>query len=571
MLELFYFAYLAQSSVAETQKALAEADAAAKSRGAFLANMSHEIRTPMNGMIGLIEVMEATDEDKRHARSIGMIRNSAFSLLRILNDILDASQIDSGKLQVERTKVELHPLIEGATQTLQSMADTHQVTLRVLVNPELPEWIWSDSGRLRQILLNLLSNAVKYSAKRLTGRQGSVYMDVSKGDGDTIAITITDNGTGISDEVRATLFQPFSNGDLKSRSLVGGTGLGLSITRSLIGLLGGHIRFDTHMTQGTRVRVDLPLEAADGPKRTPDLTGVNIICFDILDDDARAGLSRIIEGAGATLHVVRTLADLGMLLPLAGPEPVFLLPNPDDAIAGPLAQDLRTLLPDARVIRFSASREARYGLLDDQTYQIQIFPMMGSEFMRAMAVLGGRLPATEAGPLHSHADPRPQDTRTEITQDSITSGRADADKPMQNCKILLVEDNQINRMVLSKQLDLMGYPHDVAAHGEEGFEAWQAGNYDLILSDCHMPIMDGFEMTHKIREMEQQHALTHTPIIAITANALEGEGDRCRAQGMDDYLAKPVEMNKLRLLLQHHLAAPQNGQAPQPPVVASDA
>lgn len=557
MVELYYFAYLNRSSALEAQKALADADAAARSRGAFLANMSHEIRTPMNGMIGMIEVMEATDTDKQHARSIGMIRNSAFSLLRILNDILDASQIDSGKLKVERTKVELRPLIEGATQTMQSMADNHDVRLRVLVHPTMPEWIWSDSGRLRQVLLNLLSNAVKYSAKRLTGRQGHVTMLVQRGEGDSFTIEILDNGTGISDDVRATLFQPFSDGDLTSRRVVGGTGLGLSITRSLIALMGGHIRFERPPNaEGTRVRVDLPLETADGPKRTPDLSGLQVVCFDLLDQQARDGLTTMVESAGAKMHMVKDLSDLGMLLPLSGADPIFLLPNPDETVADPLAKDLKTLLPTARIIRFSAARDVRYGLLDDHTYRIQIFPMMGSELMRAIAALGGALPTSEATPHPGYALSRRQadiNAPSKSADAEATQTEAHNTQPKSNDKILLVEDNQINRMVLCKQLELMGYDHDMAEHGEEGFKAWQTGAFSLILSDCQMPIMDGFEMTQRIREVEEAENKPRTPIIAITANALEGEGERCQAHGMDDYLAKPVEMEKFKNMLRYHL------------------
>lgn len=545
--ELYCFSYLARLSTEEAEAALQDAQAATRSRGEFLANMSHEIRTPMNGMIGMIEVMETMDEDKRHARSIGMIRNSAFSLLRILDDILDASQIDSGKLRVERTKVEVRPLAEGAAQTMQSMADTLEVDLRMLVHPDVPEWIWSDSGRLRQILLNLLSNAVKYSAKRLTGRRGQVMLNVFPNARGGLGITISDNGTGISDEVRRNLFQPFAEGESTSRRMVGGTGLGLSITHSLVQLLGGSITVEKTDGPGTMVCVDLPIEIADGPIRTPSLKGIQIVIFDVLDNAVRSGLTTLLERGGATLHFVCNTNELKSLLPLSGPEPVFLFPTPDEEQADALQRDLETLHPNPKVVRFSASRAARYGLQTERSYLIQIFPMMGSELLRALAGLGGTLTLEEASPHRSVT------TVVPTAAPSILEGNEQRNTP-RKAKILLVEDNEINRMVMSKQLEIIGYDHEMAVNGQEGLAAWRTGRFDLILSDCHMPILDGFEMAQQIRADENATGIPQIPIIAVTANALDGEKERCQAHGMNGYLAKPVEIEKLKSIIKSHLS-----------------
>ncbi|WP_321830766.1 hybrid sensor histidine kinase/response regulator [Thalassovita sp.] len=555
LVELTYFAYLTQRSASETEKALEDAHAAAKSRGEFLANMSHEIRTPMNGLIGMIEVLETMDDDRKHERSIGMIRNSAFSLLRILDDILDASQIDAGKLKVERTKVELRPLAEGAAQTLQTMANSLDVEMRMLVDPTLPEWIWADSGRLRQVLLNLLSNAVKYSAKRLTGRRGRVFLHVTYCPDGGLCLEVRDNGTGMSAEVMADLFQPFAAGETASRRVVGGTGLGLAITRSLVELMEGEIQVEPRETGGTRVSVNLPMEAADGPQNQPSLKGLQVVCFDLLDEEVRTGMDEILKGGGADLHFVSTISDLKDLLPLDGPPPIFMLPTPDEAEADRLQNGIEDYVPDARIIRFSASRAARYGLQNERVYLIQIFPMMGSELFRALAGLGGTLPKSEAKPnpapdLDAESLPRAAiERQTQTHHDPPKTAPSAA-----NARLLVVEDNEINRQVLSKQLEILGYTHDLTEHGQEGLEAWQRDRYDLILTDCQMPLMDGFEMTRHIRVAEADTGAPRIPIIAITANALKGEAERCLAMGMDDYLSKPVEMENLRRKLELHLS-----------------
>lgn len=549
LIELSYFAFLAQRSTTETRAALEDARAAAKSRGEFLANMSHEIRTPMNGLIGMIEVLETMDEDKRHERSIGMIRNSAFSLLRILDDILDASQIDAGKLSVERTKVELTPLVESAAQTLQSMSDQLEVELRMLVDPRLPEWIWADSGRLRQILLNLLSNAVKYSSKRLTGHTGYVFFHVRLEASGDLGIEVRDNGTGMSQEVMDTLFQPFAEGESTSRRVVGGTGLGLSITNSLVNLMGGTISVAPSLGQegGTTVNVVLPLLKADGPQNKPNISGLNVLCFDLLDVEVRKGMLEILEGSGANVRFASTVEELDRLDPTLPADSLFMIPTPDEGEANALLSGLRARLPDAKVVRFSASRSARYGLQDSHSYLVQIFPMMGSDLFRALSTLGGLTEASKPTARVAPADP---------LQELPVLNRASPTGP----RILVVEDNEINRMVLSKQLEILGHQHDLTEHGEEGLAAWKSGGYDLILTDCQMPIMDGFQMTQAIRDVEAEGGNNHIPIIAVTANALKGEKERCLELGMDDYLAKPIELENLRERLELHLPKPGQDQ-----------
>ena len=353
----------------------------------------------------------------------------------------------------------------------------------------------------------------------------------------------------------ADLFQPFAAGETASRRVVGGTGLGLAITRSLVELMEGEIQVEPRETGGTRVSVNLPMEAADGPQNQPSLKGLQVVCFDLLDEEVRTGMDEILKGGGADLHFVSTISDLKDLLPLNGPPPIFMLPTPDEAEADRLQNGIEDLVPDARIIRFSASRAARYGLQNERVYLIQIFPMMGSELFRALAGLGGTLPKSEAKPNPAPNLDAESLPRAAIERQTQTHHEPPKTAPTAaNARLLVVEDNEINRQVLSKQLEILGYTHDLTEHGQEGLEAWQRDRYDLILTDCQMPLMDGFEMTRHIRVAEADTGAPRIPIIAITANALKGEAERCLAMGMDDYLSKPVEMENLRRKLELHLS-----------------
>ncbi|MYM55008.1 ATP-binding protein [Thalassovita mangrovi] len=533
--EIAYFVRITQLATDAADDALQQSDEAARAKGEFLANMSHEIRTPMNGLVGMIEVLETTDLTDQQTRVIGTIRNSAFSLLRIVDDILDASKVEAGKLTLEETKTELRPLVEGVAQTLQTTSDQMGVHIRMLIDPELPDWIMTDPGRLRQILLNLLSNGVKYSSKQLTDRQGEVQMLAEMGPDDTLRFHFKDNGIGMSRDFLNKLFDPFTQAEASSHRIVGGTGLGLAITRSLIDMMGGSIAIDSAQNKGTEVTLDLPLAPVDGPSSMPDLSGLEVVCFDLLDEAARDGMKRLVSKAGAHISFVRNVEDMMRLDGAVTDKPIVLLPTSSDAQSKSLQTAVTAQVPNAKFVRFSSSRTARYGLLSGSCYLIQIFPMMTSELLQAIAVLAGRARGSDSplGESAAHGGLAAPETET---------GLGDA----KNVMILVAEDNEINQIVLSNQLDILGYPHDIAANGRDALTKWKSGLYDLVLTDCHMPLMDGFELTSAIRELETEQDASHTPIIAITANALAGEAEKCIDMGMDGYLAKPVELNELK-------------------------
>ena len=530
MAQMVYFVYLNRRLSDDLLRAVRGAHQAAKAKGEFLANMSHEIRTPMNGMIGMIEVLEAEGLKDTQRPLVGTIRNSALSLLRIIDDILDASKIEAGKMDVTYSRMELIPVVEGAAQTLRVMADENKVRIRHHLDPDIPHWIVGDSGRIRQILLNLLSNSVKYSAQKLTGREGVIWFLVDMDEEGRLRFAVRDNGIGMSDDLQAALFQPFVQGEGPAKREVNGTGLGLVITRNLVSMMGGEITVRSVEGAGSEFRVTLPVTRLDGPSSMPDISGRQVIC--LADPQAKADpyLKKMLAGMKVEVTYARTVEEAIE----AGTEraaPFFLMPTINTVATDAAIDTLRTACPGARFLRFGAERAERYGRVSEDTYRLQVRPIMVSAFVNG---------------IDEMTRPREASPQSLINEAPSVRAPAVSEALGLDKRILAVEDNEINQAVLSKQLELLGVSFDIASNGREGMVQWQGGDYDLILTDCYMPVMDGFEMTSEIRAQEHQRELKRTPIVAITADAMEGKREDCLAAGMDETLTKPLEMNALR-------------------------
>ena len=531
--ELFYFAQMANSAETELHAARIKAEAAAKAKGEFLANMSHEIRTPMNGMIGMIEVLEAMKPNDDQQRAVGTIRNSAFSLLRIIDDILDAAKIDAGKMVIESSRTELRPVIEGVAVTMQTMADSMGVRIVLGVDRKVPIWILADSGRLRQIMLNILSNAIKYSSQDLTGKPSTVYFLVEMDKEDVIKLVFQDQGIGMSEEQLDKTFEPFVQGETASTKQVGGTGLGLVITQKLVHQMGGQINTQSTLEIGTTVTVLLPIKVFDGPNETPDISQTKV---EMLTEKGRFSrrLSKFVDHLNYKEQTRSVRQDLEDYAIPDEQEAVYILFSEDSETVSSWMTILRAKAKNPKFVVVSSNRSDQLGLLQEDVYKIQSFPVLQSELIRAIAFLTNKQ----------------KPTLIEKQPHELTGAQKDS---RARKSILLVEDNEINQVVLLKQLEILGYPAVVAKNGLKGLEMWKTENYDIILLDCHMPVMDGFEMAQEIRKHEEEGELSRVPIVAITANALTGDADKCYACGMDDYLAKPVEIVSLEAKLSQYL------------------
>ena len=539
-----------------------EAEQATRAKSEFLAVMSHEIRTPMNGVIGMVDVLQQTSLKSFQMSMVDTIRDSAFSLLSIIEDILDFSKIEAGKLNVEREPLDIAEVVEKACIMLDPLAEKKGVELTLFTDPALPELVLGDANRLRQIVVNLTNNAIKFSSG--SDHPGRVLVKAMMTDPATLEILVIDNGIGIEQSALSRLFTSFDQADIKTTRRFGGTGLGLSIARNLVHLMGGEITVQSELDQGSIFTVRLPLEKLTGADlessqaeaqseiNTNLLTGLS--CLVIGDAQGQADhLVAYLTAAGAVVERATNLAvaQKQVVTPISG-QWVWLV---DGVNSPPLSDELRNIASaqQERAIRFviigrGKRRRPRWQDVD-LTVAVDGNVLSRQTLLQTVAIAAG-LAHLQKQTLHYGQGE--QKFIAPLRTDALAQGRL----------ILVAEDNETNQEVIFQQLSLLGFATDISSNGLKALERWRTGDYALLLTDLHMPEMDGYELTAAIRAEENDSH--HIPIIALTANALKGEAQHCRDIGMDEYLTKPTPLESLQVMLEKWLPL-----APSKPVDVS--
>ena len=556
----------------QLRQAKQAAESAVMAKGEFLATMSHEIRTPLNGIVPMLDLLMHAQLASDHAELVRTAYTSSQQMLRIVDDILDYSKLEADKLDLENTAFNLRELLDGVIQLMERPAQSKGLRLSLQVDPAVRLAVRGDPVRLRQVIGNLVSNAVKFTER------GSVTVTVRR-EGESAAqhqlrFEVRDTGIGISQAGQTRLFQAFSQADASTTRLYGGTGLGLAISKRIVDLMGGRIGVESEVGHGATFWFEVPLLKAQGdmPANDAVATGGRLLLLSA-DPRLRLRLSMLLPNWGLRVSSVETTQEaLDRLRTAANQGPPWTYSI--------VLADLAGMRSTALALHRNLGRQAVYG-------ELRLVCLYGDdavpeELQRSVTLISRQAPDADlrAALLQEQATSSSPDSTEDsrAVPNAIVPSNVEVQHgPPRVPRVLLVEDNPVNLMVGQRLLAVLGITCDTASNGEAALMRLSASRYDIVLMDCQMPVMDGYTATRRWRESEAAAGDgRHLPIVAMTANAMAGDRQKCLDAGMDDYLPKPVTRSELERCLarwwspdQHSPLPSERGQ-PEPAEVAPE-
>lgn len=568
LLALVIYLLLSQAKVRRSREEALHAarDAAldsVRAKTSFLANVSHEIRTPMNGILGMVNLMLDTKLTPQQRDFSHTIKRCAESLLSLMNDILDLSKMEAGKLVIREVDFVVTDVLDACVELFSENAWAKGLEVGAVVAPNVPVHVRGDAIRLRQVLVNLVGNAVKFTESG----EVVVHVELAEQTPDHVLLSfcVRDTGMGIATEEQDGLFQPFQQGGMGARK-AGGSGLGLSICRELVERMGGEINLLSHVGQGTVVSFTVRFLPPSKPHEEEIASGVSEGAVLIVDDHpvGREVLESMMANWSIPHVITTSVAEALRALDEPGPTIRLAIIEQTGSAELPLPSAMEALHTHPRMVRarvflvcYPAHRPSPVTLVNHGIDGTLSKPLKRAEVYERLA--------EQFGDAMRHGEPAGRATERATT----ASTEFDFSTLKRPPRVLVVEDNTVNATVTASQLARIGITADSARDGKEALHALSGRDYDLVLMDCQMPVMDGYEATRQIRARK---GILHQPkIIAVTAHAMHGEAERCLESGMDDYLSKPVDVQKLVEKIKMHLgitevAALQKraGQQPQP-------